>query len=94
MEGWQLNDDLLTIRDLADRWGVSVDKAKKQVRGGHVPFIQIGTDADMRVNWSTVRFRAADVARWEQDAVKVFDSPEPAKAPAVVGTRHKHTRIR
>jgi hypothetical protein len=88
-----LSDDLMTIRDLADRWGVSVEKAKKHVKARQVPFIRIG-DADMRVNWSAVRFRGADVTRWEQDAVDVFPTAEPVKAPALVGKRHKHTRIR
>lgn len=87
--------ELMTIHDLAARWDVSAAKAKRHVRRQRVPFIQIDTDSDMRINWTTVRFRAEDVKKWEQDAVKVFDDPEPAKAPATtVGARHKHTRIR
>jgi hypothetical protein len=90
-----LSDELLTIHDLADRWGVSIDKAKKHVRMNRIPFLQIGTSADMRTNWSTIRFRAGDVTRWEQESTNVFPESEQPKAPAVVvGKRHKHTRIK
>lgn len=89
--------DLLTIRDLAERWGVSIDKAKKHVRRCGVPFIRIGSPADMLVCWGSVRFRLVAVLQWEQDSEAAFREPEK---PAVQygGARstgkYKHLKIR
>lgn len=87
--------NLLTVHDLAHRWGVSTAKVKRHVRRRNVPFIQIDTDADMRINWTTVRFRLAAIEQWEEESTRVFDEAGPAKAPAAsTGARHKLTRIR
>jgi hypothetical protein len=89
-------DDLLTIRDLADRWGVSVDKAKKHVRKNLVPFIQIGAVASVNISWGLVRFKADAVKRWEDENQRVFDVniPEPKPKIASGGGKYKHVKMR
>jgi hypothetical protein len=88
--------ELLTIRDLAARWGVSVDRAKRNVRGRGVPFFRIGSDADMRINWNTVRFRLPAVLKWEQESEEVFEpaeaEPAEARAAATAG-KYRFTRM-
>jgi hypothetical protein len=89
-------DDLLTIRDLADRWGVSLDKAKKHVRRNHVPFIEIGATASVNISWGLVRFKRDAVTRWEEEAQRVFDvnTPEPKPKSASGGGKYKHVKMR
>jgi hypothetical protein len=91
-----LSDELLTIHDLADRWGVSVDKAKKHVRRKQVPFVEIGTAADMQVNWRAVRFRLSAVVKWEEESQRVFEEPDPSvKAGTTPGPgRYKFVKMR
>jgi len=87
--------ELMTIRDLAERWGVSVDTAKKHVRRRGVPFFQIGTDADMLVNWKTARFRLEAVRQWEQQSERVFAAPAPEPEPRRRDGRvYRHTKMR
>lgn len=90
-----MTDDLLTIRDLADRWGVSVDKAKEHVRRNHVPFIEIGALASVNISWSLVRFKLEAVKRWEDESQRVFDAstPEPKPKPATGGKKYKYIKM-
>lgn len=91
-----MSDDLLTIRDLAERWGVSIDKAKKHVRRNHVPFIEIGATSSVNISWGLVRFKPEAVKRWEDEAQRVFDAstPEPRPKPAPGGGKYKHVKMR
>ncbi len=86
-------DQLLNIRDLAERWGVSIHTAKQHVRRKGVPFFQVGTKADMLVNWNTARFRLSAILRWEQESERVFAEPAKAEPRRAAGRAVKHFKI-
>lgn len=79
---------MMVIKDLAERWGVSVVDAKRIVREGAVPFIAL-REVDMRINWSFVRFNPAAVEAWEQGRERTADAAAPEPAPC---TAYRKTR--
>lgn len=85
-------DQLLNIRELAERWDVSIQTAKQHVRKAKVPFIKIGAEGDMRINWSVVRFRASAVLKWEQESEQVFEPAEPVVQAPAAG-KWKYTKM-
>lgn len=68
---------LIDLDALAARWGLSFEATKRTVKLRKVPHLDLG--AGMRVVWSQVRFRPADIERWEAENLKEFggDQPEP-----------------
>lgn len=74
---------MLTIDDLAKRWGVSIRDAKRIVRDEEVPFVALRSH-DMRIRWAFVRFSPQAVAAWEDGRVRVADAPDRPTAETVV----------
>jgi hypothetical protein len=66
--------DLLTIRDLAERWGVSIAQAKKVVKMEGVPLVNLRSGY-VNINWALVRFLADAVVDWERRRQGVFVRP-------------------
>ena len=61
---------LLTIDDLAARWGRRREDAVRIVREGGVPYLTLPArrrGTPMKVDWGTARFLLASVERWEQE---------------------------
>lgn len=52
---------LLTRRELADRWSMSTQTIRARERCGFLPFLRLGRD---------VRYRLADVERLESEAAR------------------------
>lgn len=77
---------MMLIKDLAERWGVSLAQAKAIVRDERVPFIAL-RKVDMRINWRYARFEPEAVESWERGRRQV--TPEPVQAPPrfVVGRK-------
>ena len=83
---------LLTIDDLAARWGRRREDAVRIVREGGVPYLPLPArrrGTPMKVDWGTARFLLASVERWEQEQQVAFNpkgrsSPEPAYTPPAV----------
>ena len=91
-----MDSELMTIRDLAERWGVGIEAAKVHVRRNKIAFIRVCSTGEERVDWRKVRFRVADVLRWEEESARVFDETDPKSkpAPAVVPSRYKYVKMR
>lgn len=85
-------NDLMTIRDLAERWGVSLDRAKRHVRKAGVPFFRLADSPRDRISWGVVRFRAASVAAWEQSAEQAFDEATTVAARPTKPSKYKFMR--
>jgi len=72
---------MMLIKDLADRWGVTLSQAKKIVRAERVPFVALRRH-EMKTDWRFVRFEPEAVAAWEQGRVEVYKGkPAPAALP-------------
>lgn len=75
---------MMVIKDLAERWGVSVADAKRIVREEKVPFISLCA-IGMNIRWGFVRFDPQAVAAWEGSRVRVAgDAPKAAPATVVM----------
>lgn len=74
-------DALLSIQDLAERWGVSVREARRAVVEGGLPRIELRDGS--YISWTTTRFSLADVAAWEEGR-KRAGGPATVAAPAPV----------
>lgn len=72
---------LMTIDDLAQRWGISTVDAWELVRVGSVPFIWLGRgEPDLtRRGRKPIRFRLADVDAWETSRRRAWETPEPQR---------------
>jgi hypothetical protein len=69
---------MMVIKDLAERWGVSVPQAKTMVRDMKVPFVAL-RNFDMKIDWRFIRFKPDVVESWERSRENVFpDRPCPA----------------
>lgn len=77
---------MMTINELAERWGVSLRDAKQIVRDEKVPFIALRT-ADMRINWTFVRFEPEAVDGWERGRERVFPQAPPPQPRFIAGRR-------
>lgn len=62
---------LMTISDLASRWGIGIAEAIRVVQRENVPFITLRTP-DQYVRWSHVRFNMSEVERWEERRTRTF----------------------
>jgi hypothetical protein len=80
--------DLLTIDDLADRWGGSLAVVKRLVRSGSVPFFSL-VPTDLRIEWSQVRFRLDAIVEYERRRSVAFEDQSPAKEPEVAPKRNQ-----
>jgi hypothetical protein len=67
---------LMTLAELAERWGVPKRAAAAIVRRHLVPFLMLGSAPDMRVSWRVARFRPEAIEEWERGHQVVC--PEPA----------------
>jgi excisionase family DNA binding protein len=88
---------LMTVKDLAERWGLAESKVKKLVREKSIPFVSLGKGGDMRLNWDRVRFRLEAIEQWEQEHQTVFKNPEqPLALPtrSLLGDWSKQTASR
>ena len=71
-----MNDRLLTMEDLADRWGVGVDTLRRWRRAGKMP-------KEIRLNGSTakgVRYAIGDVIAHEETLKQTSSAQEGAHA--------------
>jgi len=74
---------MLTIQDLAARWGVTLRQAKAAAIQGGVPMIRLKPTRH-HISWATTRFDPGDVEAWEAErrravAAEARPAPEPAK---------------
>jgi hypothetical protein len=68
---------LMTLSDLAERWGLSENEVKALIRqDSSIPFVRLGKGGDMRLNWKRIRFRSESIENWESEHQTVF-SKEP-----------------
>jgi hypothetical protein len=56
---------LLTVGDLAERWGLTTDQVADLVREQGVPYVPLRRGTSPRVSWSNMRFREAAIEAWE-----------------------------
>lgn len=77
---------MLTIEDLAKRWGVSAQQARAIVLQGGVPRIELRPGR--YVSWRTTRFAPADVLAWEE-ARKTSGAAPTATPPRIPKVRPK-----
>ena len=69
---------LMTLSDLAERWGLAESKVKDLVReDSSIPFVRLGKGGDLRINWDRVRFRLEAIERWEEEHQTVFGEAKP-----------------
>lgn len=69
--------DLMTIDDLAARWGITVEMVKRQVRSAGVPFFALNPTV-CKISWAYVRFRVEAIEEWEKSRTGTFDGqPQP-----------------
>jgi hypothetical protein len=74
---------LLTLEQLAERWGVSEDVVRDHVKHDGLPFVPLGRGGKRPV----YRFRLAAVEHWEAQREKHHERPEdnpPAPPPPSV----------
>lgn len=76
-------EKLLTIDDLAARWGVGDEVIRRHIRDDGLPFVPLGRSAGRKPQY---RFRLAAVERWEADRERVRERPEAPAAPAPAGS--------
>jgi len=74
---------MLSISQLAERWGVSENHVRRMVKSGGIVPVQISLPGARRKTW---RFRLDDVIAWEESRLE-HPNPKPArrrrKNPAV-----------
>lgn len=58
------SEEVLTIKDVADRWGVSEGIIRNLVKSRGLPYFSPVAD-DMRIEWAYVRFRLEVIRQWE-----------------------------
>ncbi len=73
--------ELLTIQDLAKRWGLPLRAAKRACHLRGVPYIPLRGTPKLRTPWNYVRFRLDAIEAWER-ANEVIDDNEPQLRPA------------
>ncbi|MDR3618738.1 MAG: hypothetical protein P4L85_05250 [Paludisphaera borealis] len=73
--------DLLSVADVAERWGVDEDDVKSAVLDHSLPFIQFGRSSQ-RIRWARLRFRKDAVAAWELEQQASWAPPEERQRPA------------
>ena len=68
---------LLTVEDLAARWGVSEDVVREHVKHDGLPFVPLGRGGKR----PTYRFRLAAVEAWEGDRERRHEGKQDTPAP-------------
>ena len=69
---------LMTVKDLAERWGLSESEVKELIRQDtSIPFVRLGKGGDLRLNWNRVRFRLEAIERWEEEHQVTFKQEKP-----------------
>lgn len=73
-----MQQNLMTIDDLAAHWKMSVSLAKRTVKRLKIPRVSFG-ESTYRINWALTRFPADAIARWEQESLR--EPVEDLQAP-------------
>jgi hypothetical protein len=74
---------LLTVDDLAERWGCTASKVLDIVRTRKVPYLQIGAKKRLDQRGpNSLRFRPGAIERWEEDEEVTWTTPERVEAEA------------
>ncbi len=78
--------NLLTVDDLAERWGLTALQVRKLVKRDGLPFIsfQPSKPGRMNISWRFIRFDPEAVATWETGRQKAFPTPEPQRPKTIV----------
>jgi hypothetical protein len=69
---------LLTVGDLADRWGLTTDQVADLVREQGVPYVPLRRGTSPRVSWSSMRFRESSVEAWESSVERLHATSKRA----------------
>lgn len=79
---------LLTVDDLAARWGLAPARVRKLVKHDGLPYVSFQPERPgrMSVSWRFIRFDPEAVAAWEASRQRVFLTPEPPR-PRVITHR-------
>lgn len=76
---------LLTVDDLAERWGLTPAQVRMLVRRDGLPYIsfQPFTPGRLNISWRFVRFNPEAVAEWEAGRQRAFPTPEPPRPKTI-----------
>jgi hypothetical protein len=81
-------DEVVTVADLAERWILTDEAAKRLVHAAGVP--SIGTPAPGRlINWDNVRFHLDAIRRWEADHQIVYRPSQDAEGARAQADRDR-----
>lgn len=72
-------DKILSVQDVAERWGVSKSTVLASVRDAGLPHIRIGAGGRRNM----FRFRLSSVEKWEADQERVREPEAPSPAAPV-----------
>lgn len=70
---------LLTVDDLAGRWGLTALQVRKLVKRDGLPYVnfQPFTPGRMQTSWKFIRFEPEAIAAWEASRRRTFATAEP-----------------
>jgi hypothetical protein len=87
-------DKLLTIADLAVRWGCKPETAMDKVRDKGVPFVWLGRGEPRlkAAGQKFIRFRPEAIAAFERAQEHVWAEPAPSAAASTPGTPRPRRR--
>lgn len=79
------DEQLLTVDDLASRWGLTPLQVRMLVKRDGLPYIsfQPFTPGRMHISWRFIRFDHKAVAEWEDGRRMAFAAPEPPRPKTV-----------
>lgn len=77
---------LLTVDDLAARWGLTPTRVRKLVKHDGLPYVSFQPERKgrMAISWRFIRFNPEAVAEWEAIRQRAFPTPEPTMPKTVV----------
>jgi hypothetical protein len=75
---------ILSINDLAERWGCSKDTVIRRVEStdNPIPFFGLGSHQALKRRREIMRFRIESIELWERNQERTIAQPEEAKEPA------------
>jgi predicted site-specific integrase-resolvase len=85
--------ELLTIEDVAARWGVEIWTARRRVKNGKVPFLSLSSRS-MQINWGNVRFPLETLVEWERANTVAYEeqAPSPGRGRGLAGANWEWRR--